>query len=104
MSLTSYPLPTSELLGVVQVALFKRGVAAEKGMAGHVGAIAARRRGPAERFCDCANVVRPGSAAHAEVVDTELMGGGSELAELVSVAGEWVQCRGKRSIARNTVT
>src|SRR5215208_979330 len=84
---TALPRP-SELAGVRLVDALERGIGAEERVPAHVGAVAARRRLPAERLGDAADVMRRGAAADAEVRHAQVARGPRELGQLVPVAGE----------------
>ena len=72
-------------------------------MLGHVGRVAAGGRRAPERLGDAADVMRCGAAAQTEIPDTERIGGGREICELVAIACERVERSRERAALREDV-
>src|ERR671915_2003692 len=81
-----------QALRVVLILGLQAGVCAEVGVLGHVRAVAARRRGPAQCLRPGAGVIRRPAAADPEIADAQPLRRPRELGDLVAVSGE----RGKR--------
>src|SRR5579864_2423354 len=80
-----------ELGSVLGLDLLDPLVGAEPGMPRHVDGVAARRRMPAERLGERADVVRTGAAAHPEVADPGRVGLAAEVGDLGARTHERVE-------------
>src|SRR6185312_7805237 len=94
------PLPP-QTLGVVKVLPAQPLGAAEDVVLRHIGRVAARRRLTPQRLGKGADMVRPGAAADAEIVDAERVGRLAELGDLEAVAGKGVERDRERVVARD---
>src|SRR5215468_4853624 len=81
----------SDPFGVIGVLLPEALVRAENVVLRHVGRIAAGRRLAAKRLGHGADVMRPGTAADAEIADVERQRRLGELGDLEAVAGERIE-------------
>src|SRR5712691_9427794 len=84
-----------EALGVITIRLLERRIAPQEGVLGHVGRVAAGGWRVPHGLGNASNVVRPGPAAHPEVVDPERLRGPSKVEKLVTGTGERVQGGGE---------
>src|SRR5262249_10748149 len=88
-----------QLSGGFQVLLAQPLGLAEDVVFRHVGRVATGGWMPAQRFGECANVMRPSAAAYSQIAHVERMGGLGELGDFETVAGERVERHGEWMIA-----
>src|SRR5947209_18911309 len=80
-----------ELGREVLVFLMYLGIGAEEGVLGHIGGEATGGWSTPKRFSHGPDVLRPGAAADAQVVDPDGVRVTREIRDLIAIAGEGVQ-------------
>src|SRR5579885_3119415 len=99
----SSPSSAVQLLGELPVARVQALRRAEHIVLRHVRRVPARGRMTTQRLRERADVMRPGAAADAEIMDAHAVGLFAELRDLVAVAGEGIERHGERPVLRDTI-